>query len=134
MLASDWWYLFLLHWSRFKRNLGKRSLKNLVQHSLVLSVLYLYIKFILHALRLNELPDFVFIIYIFSFFYKNRRKYWFGGNFRLPVFDRFTRFRMSWTRFDYFCLSIWDKNFVASVARELLHGISWNFIFSITPT
>ena len=41
-------------------------------------------------------------INIFTFFYINRKKYWLHENFRLPVFDRFTRFRMSWTRFDYF--------------------------------
>ena len=29
------------------------------------------------------------------------------------------------------CLSIYDKSFVASVARQLMHGISWNFIFSV---
>ena len=28
------------------------------------------------------------------------------------------------------CLSVCDKNFVASVAGELMHRISWNFIFS----
>ena len=32
------------------------------------------------------------------------------------------------------CLCVCDKNFVASVAQELMHEISWNFIFSITPT
>ena len=32
----------------------------------------------------------------------------------------------------YLCVS--DKNFVASVARELMNRISWNFKFSITPT
>ena len=26
-------------------------------------------------------------------------------------------------------LSVCDKNFVASVARELMHGIPWNFIY-----
>ena len=29
------------------------------------------------------------------------------------------------------CLSVCDKNFVASVDRELKHGISWNFIFHV---
>ena len=29
------------------------------------------------------------------------------------------------------CLSVCDKNFVASVARELMHRIQWNFIFSV---
>ena len=32
------------------------------------------------------------------------------------------------------CLSVCDKNFVGSVAQELLNKISWNFIFSIPPT
>ena len=32
------------------------------------------------------------------------------------------------------CLCVCDKNFVASVARELMHEISWNFIFSILLT
>ena len=31
-----------------------------------------------------------------------RWKYWIRKNFRLPVFDGFTCFEMSWTRFDYF--------------------------------
>ena len=31
-----------------------------------------------------------------------RRKYWIRENFRLPVFDGFTCFEMSWTRFDHF--------------------------------
>ena len=53
---------------------------------------------------------------IFTFFYISRRKYWFRANFRFPVFDGFTRFGMSWTRFDYFwkmcvCVSVcvWQK-------------------------
>ena len=39
-------------------------------------------------------------------------------------------------RFDYFwkiSVCVWDKNFVASLARELMNRISWNFMFSITP-
>ena len=32
------------------------------------------------------------------------------------------------------CLYVCDKNFVASVARELMNRISWNFMFSITST
>ena len=32
---------------------------------------------------------------VFTFFYINRRKYWFRANFRFPVFDGFTPFRMS---------------------------------------
>ena len=31
----------------------------------------------------------------FTFFYINRRKYWFRANFRLPIFDGLTRFEMS---------------------------------------
>ena len=31
-----------------------------------------------------------------------RRKHWIRENFRLPVFDGFTCFEMSWTRFDHF--------------------------------
>ena len=75
----------------------------------------------------NKILDF------FTFLYINKRKHRFRANFRLPVFDEFTRFGMSWTRFDYFwkmsiCLCKGDKNFVVSVARKLLHRISWNFI------
>ena len=49
--------------------------------------------------------------FIIIFFYKSRRKYWFHENFRFPIFDRFSRFGMSWTWFDYFwkmsvCLSV----------------------------
>ena len=70
----------------------------------------------------------------FTFFYINRRKHWFRQNFRFPVFDGFIRFGISWSRFDYFwkmsvCLCVCDKNFVASVPQELMHRISWNFIF-----
>ena len=83
------------------------------------------------------------LVSFITFFYVSWRKYWFRANFRFPVFDGFTRFGMSWTRFDYFwkmsvslsvCLCVCDKNFVASVARELMNRISWNFIFNITPT
>ena len=37
-----------------------------------------------------------------------RRKYWIRENFRLPVFDGFTCFEMSWTRqfFENVCLSV----------------------------
>ena len=78
--------------------------------------------------------------------YMSRKKYWFRANFPFPVFDGITRFGMSWTRFDYFwkmsvcvCVSVcvscvWEKNFVPSVAQELMNRISWNFIFSITST
>ena len=31
------------------------------------------------------------------------------------------------------CLSVYDKNFVASEARELMNRISGTFIFSVTP-
>ena len=81
--------------------------------------------------------------FIITFFYVSRRKYWFRAKFRFPVFDGFTRFGISWTRFNYFwkmsvclsvCLHVCDKNFVAKVTRELMHGISWNFIVSITLT
>ena len=77
---------------------------------------------------------------IVTFFYLYRRKFWFGQNFWLLVFDKFTRFGTSWSLFDYFwkmsvcldvCLCVCDKNFEASVARQLMHGISWNFIFWI---
>ena len=30
------------------------------------------------------------------------------------------------------CLSVCEKNFVASVARELMYGISWNFILRVS--
>ena len=71
-------------------------------------------------------------ISFFIFFYINWIKYWFRKNFRFPVFDGFTRFRISWTRFDYFwkmsvCKCVCDKNFVASVSRELITKISLNF-------
>ena len=32
------------------------------------------------------------------------------------------------------CLCVCDKNFVASVAQELIHRISWNFVFSVILT
>ena len=52
----------------------------------------------------------------FTFLYINRRKYWFLASFRLPVFDGFAHFGMSWSRFGCFwkmlvCLSVctWQK-------------------------
>ena len=55
---------------------------------------------------------------LLTFFYLNRRKYWFRANFRFPVFDGFVRFGISWTRLDYFwkmsaCLSmcVWQNLF-----------------------
>ena len=82
------------------------------------------------------------ILAITTFFYINRRKYWFCPNFWLSVFDGFTRFGIPLSRFDYFwkiyiclsvclCLCTCDKIFVASIARELIHIISWNFRFWI---
>ena len=57
----------------------------------------------------------IFIAF-FTFFYISRRKNWFRTNFRFPVFDGFTLFEMSWTRFDYFwkmsvclCACVWPK-------------------------
>ena len=67
------------------------------------------------------------ILKLFTFCYINRRKYLFRANFQLPVLGGFTLFGISWTRFDYFwkmsvCLCVCDKNFVASVAQELMHN------------
>ena len=107
-----------------------------ITFNLLLVFIYSFIHFMLFS-SINK---------SFTFFCINRRKYSFRKKLRQPVFDKFTRFGMSWTRFDYFwkmsvCLSVClsvrlcacDKNFVASVARELKHRISWNFIFNITP-
>ena len=42
-------------------------------------------------------------IYIYiTFFYINSKNIWFHENFRLPVFDTFTRFKISRTGFDFF--------------------------------
>ena len=72
--------------------------------------------------------DLFYFCKLFTFFYINRRMYWFRANFLFPVFDGLTRFRMSWTRFDYFwkisvCMCVCDKNFVASVAQKLIDRI-----------
>ena len=78
----------------------------------------------------------------FTFFYINRRKYWFRPNFRIPVFDGLTRFGMSWSRFEYIwkmsvcpsvCLCVCDKKFVPSVARELIHQNFMKLYHSFTP-
>ena len=42
----------------------------------------------------NIINDLIVIIFI-TFFYINRRKYWFRANFRFPVFDVFTCFGVS---------------------------------------
>ena len=52
-----------------------------------------------------------FFFFFFTFFYKITRKYWFRANFGLSVFVRFTRFRMSWRRYDYF----WKNSFCLPV-------------------
>ena len=36
------------------------------------------------------------------YFLLYKKKYWFRANFRLLVFDGFTRLGMQWTQFDYF--------------------------------
>ena len=48
----------------------------------------------------------------FTFFYVNKSKYWFRENFRLPVFDGFTRFGNTiWMFMENFCLPVcvWQK-------------------------
>ena len=60
----------------------------------------------------------------FTFFYINRRKYWFLLNFWLPVSDRFTRFGISWTRFQYFwkifvCLYDWVWEMFVSLSASV---------------
>ena len=74
----------------------------------------------------------------FTLFYINRKKYWFRANFRLLVFDGFTRFGMSWKWIWLFlenvCLFVSDKNFVACVAWKPMNRIPWNFIFRVPPT
>ena len=47
------------------------------------------------TLRPNFCDRTLMHLFIFTFFYISRRKYWFGANFRFPVFDGFTRFGMS---------------------------------------
>ena len=73
----------------------------------------------------------VYWISLIIFICINRRKYWSHENFRNKIFDRYTRFGMPWTLFlkmsVYLCLcvslGIYDKNFVARVARELINRI-----------
>ena len=61
---------------------------------------------------------------LLTFFYVNRGK-WFRNNFWLPFFDGLTRFGMP--QHDLItsgkCLSVCDKKFVASIARELIQRI-----------
>ena len=46
--------------------------------------------------------------HFFIFFFINWKKFYFRANFRLSFFDGFTRFGMSWKRFDYFWkMSVW---------------------------
>ena len=64
---------------------------------------------------------------IFTFFYINRRKCWFRANFRFPVLMDFDGCpEHEWDIFGKcmsFCLCVCDKNFVASLARELMNRI-----------
>ena len=76
-----------------------------------------------------------FFFFHFTFSYINKRKCWFRKIFWLPTFDGLTRFRMFWTWFEYFwkmsiCVYV-TKKIVASIARELMQRISWNFIFKV---
>ena len=73
---------------------------------------------------------------IFTFFYINRGKYWFWENFRLPVFDGFTRFEMFWTRFECFwkiCVNLsmrmWQKIYwyLSAVGENLTTAVATLF-------
>ena len=55
------------------------------------------LKCVLKIRRSSNLPH----IFLLSSIYI-RRKYWIRENFRLPVFDGFTCFEISWARFDHF--------------------------------
>ena len=59
------------------------------------------------------------------FFYINRRKYWFRSNIRFPIFDGFTRFGIPEHNLTIYekCLCVCDKNFVVSIAQELINRI-----------
>ena len=53
---------------------------------------------------------------VFTFFYINRRKYWFHENIRFSVFDAFTRLGISWIWFQCFwkisvclCVCLWQN-------------------------
>ena len=75
---------------------------------------------------------FFFFFFYFFFIFYIWRKCWNHENFRLPVFNGFTRFRMSWTRFHVFikCLRVCCRNFAATVKQKLMNRTAWNFTFS----
>ena len=80
-------------------------------------------------------------IFVFSFFYINKKKVLNSRKFST------SGFRWVYTFWDILntiwlflenvflsaCLCVCDKKFLASAARELMNRISWNFVFSITP-
>ena len=83
-----------------------------MQWILILTVKILYFTallilcFVIYRIWRFQLCNFLLIIvsvylFLLSSIYI-RRKYWIRENFRLPVFDGFTCFEMSWTRFDHF--------------------------------
>ena len=70
-------------------------------------------------------------IYLFILFYL----FIFCKNYRFPVFHGFTHFSICEWDFIicgkiFVCLCMYDKKFVASVTRKLMHSISQNFIFN----
>ena len=74
----------------------------------------------------------------FTFFYIYKKKILDSGKFSTSGFWWFYMFwnvlNTIWLFRENVCLSVCvcDKNFMASVARELIHRISWNFVFRVT--
>ena len=89
-------------WNGWQQN---SSLNSVLQSAdecqgiLNIDVIFIW-KIHLHIVRSFFGISFVFHVLLSSIYI--RRKYWIRENFRLPVFDGFTCFEMSWTRFDHF--------------------------------
>ena len=100
--VNSWYFIycdlpiFILHWKNFSSVNCLPCCEETIKVSPLLSIFILSTQW---------------MAFFFTLFYISRRKYWFRANFRFPVFDGFTCFGMSWTRFDYFwkmsvCLSV----------------------------
>ena len=62
---------------------------------------------------------------LFSSIYYTRREYCNRENFRLPVFDGFSRLCLKYDLTIYTkCLSVCDTNFVATLAQKLMTEIA----------
>ena len=101
------WLTLLLHTLLHIINLISRTFISYLLYSIAFTLFRFAVRF--KTFFLSH-----FITFLYSSIFYVRRKYWHQENFRLLIFDRFTRVMMSWTWFHYFykksvCLCVWHK-------------------------